>query len=121
MKSLLIVEDDPSQLKALEHKFTTEGFLVKTATNGETGLASALTHRPDGILLDLNMPKMDGIGFLKRIRSDEWGKDAKIIVFTNREDSDAVAECMQYNVFQVFIKANESLEGIVEEVQETIR
>lgn len=120
MKKLLIVEDDQAQLRALNDKFSLEGFTVITATNGADALHIALEQKPEAILLDLNMPKMDGLEFLESLRADEWGKDAKVVVFTNRDDSDAVAECMKFGVFQVFLKSNESLDGIVGEVKEFI-
>lgn len=120
MKRILLIEDDDVQRKAFETKFSSEGFEVHLAKNGEEGLEVAIREKPDVLLLDLMMPKVDGIEFLKQLREDEWGKSAKVIVFTNRDDREAVSECLQYGVFEVFLKANESLEGIVEEVNEYI-
>lgn len=83
-KKLLIVEDEPSARKVMAEKFTREGFEVEMAVNGEDGLASAIKHHPDLVLLDIIMPKMDGITMLQKLREDdEWGKQVPVIILTN--------------------------------------
>ncbi len=88
-KTILVVEDDASELKALVDKFTREGFSVLQAKNGEEGLESALKNHPDLILLDIVMPKMDGMTMLKKLReTDEWGKTVPVIILTNLTSAD---------------------------------
>lgn len=83
MKKALIIEDDAYIRDMFSDKFKTEGFMVLLASNGEEGLASALGNKPDIILLDIAMPKMDGIEMLKKLRTDAWGSKARVMILTN--------------------------------------
>ena len=65
-KTILIVEDEVPMIKALVDKFRREGFAVLEAGDGEDGLKIAMEKRPDLILLDIVMPKMDGMDMMKR-------------------------------------------------------
>jgi DNA-binding response OmpR family regulator len=83
------VEDDATLRNALRDKFTAEGFKVIEARDGEEGLSTALSLRPDLILLDIIMPKMDGITMMKKLRAhNEWGKSVPIILLTNLSADD---------------------------------
>jgi DNA-binding response OmpR family regulator len=83
------VEDDASIQKMLHIKFTQEGFRVLDARDGEEGLKIALSEHPDLILLDIIMPKMDGLTMMKKLReADEWGKNVPVILLTNKNVND---------------------------------
>lgn len=72
-KRILIVEDEIPMLKALVDKFSRAGFETLEAKNGIEGLAVALKEHPDLVLLDLVMPKMDGVKMMEKLREDSWG------------------------------------------------
>ena len=83
-KKILIVEDERPILEPLVDKFTREGFEISVAHDGEEGLKSALEKHPDLIILDIVMPKMDGMTMLKKLREDDtWGRHARVILLTN--------------------------------------
>lgn len=83
-KKILAVEDDPSVRQALTNKLTREGFTVHEAKNGIEGLSAAQKFHPDLILLDILMPRMDGLTMMKKLRAtSEWGKKVPIILLTN--------------------------------------
>lgn len=106
-KKILIVEDEPTLLKALQAEFSREdGFDVIIAHDGEEGLKVALSEHPSLILLDLLMPKMDGMAMLKKLREDTWGKNVKVIILTNLDERGKVAEAVQNEVFDYMIKSN---------------
>ena len=67
-KTILIIEDDNALRNVLVEKLTDEGFTVLEATNGEEGLEVSLRARPSLILLDILMPKMDGLSMLTKLR-----------------------------------------------------
>jgi two-component system response regulator PrrA len=67
---ILIVDDDEGVTQTFARMLRLEGFSVSTAVNAETGLQEAAANRPDAIILDLRMPLVDGLGFLRRLRSD---------------------------------------------------
>src|SRR3989344_8460028 len=86
-----IVEDEAALSNALCDKFEREHFEVLKAKNGEEGLSIALRERPDIILLDIMLPVMDGITMLHKLREDEWGKKAHVVVLTNVSDMSGIA------------------------------
>jgi DNA-binding response OmpR family regulator len=67
---ILIVDDDEGVTQTFARMLRLEGFAVCTAGNAETGLHEAAVNRPNAIILDLRMPLVDGLGFLRRLRSD---------------------------------------------------
>lgn len=119
-KKILIVEDDPPLLKVLEAKFKGEGFEVLTAMNGEEGLESALENEPDIILLDLIMPKMDGVTMLKKLRETPYGAAANVVVLTNLSDSASVMQSMESGVYDYLVKTNWKLDAVVDRVKKIL-
>ena len=67
---LLIVDDDLSTTQTFAQILTLEGYDVRTAATAESGLREVERAHPDAIILDLRMPLIDGLGFLRRLRSD---------------------------------------------------
>lgn len=120
-KKILIVEDDPSLLKVLEAKFKGEGFEVLTGVNGEEGLESALKNEPDMILLDLIMPKMDGVTMLKKLRETPYGSSAHVVVLTNLSDSASVTQSMESGVYDYLVKTNWKLDAVVDRVKKILK
>ena len=74
-KKILIVDDEEKLQQKLADACYREGFVALGASNGEEGLSLALREHPDLILLDLEMPKMDGVEMLQQLRKDECGKN----------------------------------------------
>jgi DNA-binding response OmpR family regulator len=69
-KKILIVEDEVTLLELIADKFASEGFDVLRATSAEKGIKLALKNKPDLILLDIILLKMDGISMLRQLRKD---------------------------------------------------
>ena len=120
-KKVLIVDDNTDLSSVLVDKFTASGFEADSADNGEIGLKKALETHPDVILLDLVMPVMDGLETLKRLRKDEWGKDAKVIILTLLDEVKYVAEAMDNSFIGYIVKTDESLGNIVDKVKEVLK
>lgn len=121
---LLLVEDEKILANTLEEKLVSEGFTVLKAYDGEEGLKMALENHPNLILLDLLMPKVDGITMLKGLRKDSWGARAAVIILTNLESSDKISETLDVsfgNVFEYMLKTNWSLEDIVARIKERLQ
>lgn len=121
LKKVLIVEDEKPLLAALTASFDHTEIKVLTALDGDEGLKMALREHPQLILLDLVMPKMDGIAMLKKLRADKWGKDVKVIILTNLDDQKKVAEAVQHGVFDYFIKINWNIKDIIKKVQSELK
>jgi class 3 adenylate cyclase/CheY-like chemotaxis protein len=89
---ILIVDDNPANVKVLKTRLTAEGYDVLTAHDGEQGLTAARLEKPDLILLDVMMPKLDGLEVCRRLRSDASFPFTPIILVTAMADSkDVVA------------------------------
>lgn len=120
MKVVLIFEDEDPLNHALSIKLTHEGFSVLQAFDGETGLALALEKHPDLILLDIIMPKMDGLTVLHKLQDDPWGRTVPVILLTNLSDELKVTENFPKNVVGYLVKSDWKLEDIVSKVKEKL-
>ncbi|MBI3485523.1 response regulator [Candidatus Daviesbacteria bacterium] len=116
-KKILVVEDEQILRQALIGKLTHEGFSVQMASDGEEGLRSALSEHPDLILLDIVMPTMDGVTMLKKLREDDWGQKANVIILTNLSDAEKMEESLKAGVHDYLIKADWKLEDLVEKIK----
>ena len=117
------VEDDKPLRDVLRDKFSLEGFSVLEAKDGEEGLAVALSEHPDLILLDILMPRMDGLTMMKKLReTGEWGKKVPIIILTNLSaDDDKINQIIVENqpVYYI-IKSNYTMEDLVGKIRERL-
>ena len=83
MKEVLIVEDNLTMLRGLKDNFESKGYKVKTATDGELGLKAAMTEKPDLIILDIMLPKINGYEVCSRLRKKNL--DIPIIMLTAKD------------------------------------
>src|SRR5258706_2468080 len=122
-KKILIIEDDLPMLKALSDAFINLDSFVTTARDGEEGLRFALKTIPDVILLDILMPRMDGMTMLKRLRQDTWGKTVPVIILTNvnPESNETLYDVTETAPAYYLIKTDTTLDGIVEKVKEVLK
>jgi len=87
---ILVVDDDPDILEALTMILQSQGYQVVTARDGIEGLASLRAEKPDLMILDLLMPKMDGFAVCKELQDPRWLKyrDVPIVILTSvREEA----------------------------------
>lgn len=80
--TILIVDDDEGVTQTFARMLRLEGFHVQTAMNAEKGLRTADEVHPDAIILDLRMPLIDGLGFLRRLRAREEQRDTPVAIVT---------------------------------------
>ncbi|HUF25594.1 MAG TPA: response regulator [Gemmatimonadaceae bacterium] len=79
---VLIVDDHIDTRVILRHYFEAKGFAVCEATNGEEALECLRAERPHAMVLDIQMPKLDGIGVLRAIRGDEQLRDLPVLALS---------------------------------------
>lgn len=121
--TILIVEDEASLRGALSDKFIREGFTVFEAKDGEIGLEIAVREQPEILLLDMMMPKMDGITMLHQLRlKSEWGKTVPVLLLTNVSSGDKrmLREMADDGSVYYLVKSDWSIGKLVEEVRRTI-
>lgn len=122
-KKILIVEDDESIQKAISDYFANQQLTVLEAKNGEEGFETATKEHPDLILLDILMPKMDGMVMLKKLREDKWGKSVPVIILTNvnPNTSSVINSVMDNKPAYYLVKSDVKLEGIIDKVKEVLK
>ncbi len=121
MKKILIAEDEIALRGVLVDTISQGGFLAIEAADGEEALALALREHPDIILLDILMPKVDGVDVLKKLRDDDWGKSVPVIILTNVDDDKRLQEIVDYGVSYYFIKTKISLTDVVSKIKDLIK
>jgi len=80
--TILIVDDDEGVTQTFARMLRLEGFEVRTAVSAETGLREAAESLPDAIILDLRMPLLDGLGFLRRLRQYDVHRRTPVAIVT---------------------------------------
>ena len=88
MQLILVVDDNPDVRLALATLLQDEGFEVAEASDGDVGLEAARERKPDLILLDLMMPRVDGFETLRELKKDENLADVPVVVLTARRGSE---------------------------------
>jgi len=105
-KKILIIEDDGFLLQMYSSKLTLEGFKVVDAIDGEKGVRVAKKELPDLILLDLMLPKKDGVTVLGELKKDKETKNIPVIILTNIGQKEDIDKCYELGAVDYLIKAH---------------
>ena len=105
MKKVAIIEDDTAIASMYKMKLDAAGYDVKTAENGLIGFDLVKNFNPDLILLDLMMPEMTGDQMLAEMRKMPWGKNTKVIILTNKGETEAPSSLNKLGVRKYIVKA----------------
>lgn len=113
--TILIIDDDLLLASSIASQLMDAGYEnIEVAHNGSDGVKVSLEKQPEVILLDYQMPDIDGIEVLERIRQDEWGKRANVIFMTNTDDLAVINKAIGQGVSQYLLKADTGLDQIVD-------
>lgn len=118
---VLIVEDDPTLAEMYSTKFASEGFEVLHAADGVAGVEMAKAKKPDAILLDVMMPKMDGFAALKEIKADKALKKIPVVMLTNLGQEEDIKKGKELGADDYFVKANQTPAEIVAKVKTLLK
>lgn len=116
-RKVLLVEDDQTLRELYAIALIKAGFDIIMAEDGEQGSRLAFKHHPNLILLDIDMPVMNGHETAQKIRLDSWGKTARIIFLTNHSDASNVAHAVMQKPEDYIVKANTPIHEIVNQVR----
>ena len=116
-RRILLAEDDRFLRKAAEAHLRQHGFTVVAAVDGEEALRLARAERPDLVLLDLIMPKMQGFEVLKTLKQDPATADIPVIVLSNLGQDRDVQQAMELGAVAYYIKAHVSLHDLVKKIE----
>jgi len=114
MKKILVIEDDPIVAHIYRSRLEKEGYQVHVAADGQTGYYQVHELKPDGILLDLMLPKMNGQEILKKIRAQPHFQNIPVIVFTNAYMANMIQESFTAGATAVYNKATLTPRQIVD-------
>jgi two-component system alkaline phosphatase synthesis response regulator PhoP len=89
---VLIVDDEPNNVDFLEQALEDSGYQLITATNGQEALNKIQSEQPDLILLDLNMPVMDGFTVLTKVKEDPNLRDIPVIIISSEHESKSIVK-----------------------------
>ena len=117
MKKIIIIEDDPIVSRIYQNRLEKEGCEVEIATDGQSGFYRIHEARPDAVLLDLMLPKMNGVDLLKKIRAQAPFQKTPILVFTNAYVPNMIQEAFQAGATQVFNKATLTPRQVIDALQ----
>jgi len=120
MKKILIIEDDPFLSEMYAAKFIENGFEVEVSSDGKSGLAKIEDFRPDLVLLDIVLPKMDGFEMLKKVKEKEELKEIPIVLLTNLGQKNEVEKGIALGAKEYIIKAHFTPTAVVAKVNEIL-
>lgn len=116
-KTVLIAEDDEILLRALYLLFHKGDYTIASAGDGETALKMTERLKPDLVLLDLLMPKMNGFDYLRGVKANADLKNIPVIVLSNLGDKDDIDKATNLGAEDYFVKSNTDLSVLFEKVK----
>jgi len=117
MPRLLLVEDNHHIQRIFHDKLEREGFTVTTADDGEQGLQRAIETRPDAILLDIMLPRLDGFQVLEHLRADPTLGGVPVFMLSNRCTSNDVQHATSLGARHFFAKGTSKLQDVALEIR----
>jgi DNA-binding response OmpR family regulator len=104
MKKILVVDDDPDIVELTKNRLVRQGYYVVTAFDGVEGIRKVNQEKPDLILLDIVMPKQDGLSMFYQLNNDEASRHIPVILLTAKGETSSVIEAQKFGVTEYFIK-----------------
>ena len=114
--TILFVEDEKKAMNLYKNRLEKNGYQVIEAFSGELGLKLAQQLHPDLILLDILLPKMNGLELLRRLRADVWGKWVPVVILSNFKYQDWIDESLKLGVYQYLVKSEWKPQEVVDKI-----
>ena len=118
--NILLVEDDPLMLNMYQKAFSYEGFEIEIAKDGEEGLEKAKSQRPNLILLDIMMPRLDGLELLKKFKADSNLTNIPVVMLTNLSGVKYEKESLSLGAKEFLVKSEHDPKEVVEIVKKVL-
>lgn len=119
---ILLVEDDLLMVRMYQRKFTKEGYDIKVALDGVEGMEAVKgEYRPDIVLLDIMMPRMNGFQFLEGFKKEPANKSVPVVMLTNLIDTnESKKRSFDLGATDYIVKSEVSMEDVVRKIQEIL-
>jgi two-component system, response regulator len=121
MPKIVVVEDQQVLATVYRNKFIAEGFQVEVATDGEAGIILINSAKPDLVILDVMLPKLNGIEVLKKVRANPSFRTLPVLIFSNTSLPGMVEEAWNAGATMVLSKLSHSPKQIVESVRTALK
>lgn len=118
-QKIVIVDDNASLVDIYKTRLELLGYQCFGAYDGQQALAVIERERPNLVLLDLMVPKIAGDQILERMRASEWGKDIKVVIISNLDETDAPAGLRDQGIEDYLVKAslsNDQIDKVVDQI-----
>ena len=116
-KKILIVEDEETLYKVVKEEFEEKGYKIKIAVDGAAVMEMARDFKPDIILLDIILPKEDGLQALAELKADPDLKKIPVIMLSNLSEAESIKKALTLGAVDYFVKTQYSLYEIIEKVE----
>jgi len=120
MPKILIVEDDPLMGRMYQKVFSFEKYETELATDGEEGLVKARSAKPTLILLDVMMPKLNGLQVLERLKADPETKAIPVVILTNLAGTQDAEKALAMGAVKYIIKSEYEPKQVTAMVKEIL-
>jgi len=120
VKRILIAEDNNLVASIYQRKFFAQGFQVDVAADGECAIRCFKHRKPDVVLLDLKLPKKDGLDVLRRIRAKTTSSDLPVIILSEVYSGDMLQEAKEAGANQIMSKSDYRPDQVVQEILDTL-
>lgn len=120
MPKIVIAEDDQLINTSLVQGFQDAGFEVTSAPDGEVAVAKIKEVKPDVAVLDIMMPKLDGIGVIWEMKADPDTEKIPAVVLTNLSDAETVSKILEAGAADYLLKSDQSIDQVVQKVREVL-
>ncbi len=120
MKHVVLIEDDPILSKVLADEFKDAGYEVSQAMDGEEGLQLVRMEHPDIVLIDILMPKMDGIEVLRKLKESPDTKKIPVFMLTVLSDTKRLTEAVSLGASAYLVKSEQEVSDVVAKVKKQL-
>lgn len=118
--TILIIEDDYFMCDLYEKELTKAGYQVATAADGADGLVQSANLKPNLILLDIMLPKLNGLDLLRTLKTKDETKDIPVLLLTNLGQESVIKEGFQLGAEGYFIKTSYTPSQMIEEIKQLV-
>lgn len=120
-EKILLVEDSDSMREVLSTKLEQEGYEVKAVATGKKGLDQTKTFMPDLIVLDLMLPRIEGLDVLEKLKGNEQTDQIPVVIYSQVKDQDKVDKGMKIGAEGYFVKSESDLAGVIESIKSYLK
>lgn len=120
MKQIIIAEDDKLISGSLCQGFESAGFTPHPAYDGEEALKLAKEIKPDAMVLDIMMPKLDGLSVLWELKADPTTAKIPVVVLTNMSDTETISKIIEAGGTDYLLKSDQSIDEVVNKVKDVM-